>query len=274
MRHISFFSIFMLALASCSQQTSEVKEPSLDSAEQSISDTLTQTESEFIEEAVYDENSGIENESVDSLGYSIFTFKIGSPIEGFEHYKEKDSIIRSYNKWSYSPDAVYTVKEMSGYDGGEADDGCGERDIVVYRDDIKVMTFYDFGCADSGYKETFYFDAKGSIISKKCEEHNGIAYDEEYVYENGETTIYYSRLGDNCSSRPGEKDIYSIIRLSHDTLTTSYQFLNEKDEFDVEYYLVADKGAAVPSMVKEAAKFSRWSGETLNNIKFVKKIGK
>lgn len=89
-------------------------------------------------------------------------FKISTPPEGYEYYKEKDSIICSLNNWSYSPDAVYVVNISEIQVVKDCD--CEDEFAVAYRNGIKVMESYEYFWEDgNGSHDIKYYNPDGSV---------------------------------------------------------------------------------------------------------------
>lgn len=164
------FLLSLFALTSCSQKVAETNDVA-DDATIADADSIAHV----IEDTIPAEADAVDNVENDSvvLGNVIVVaeslihkkrleFKISTPPEGYEYYKEKDSIICSLNNWSYSPDAVYVVNISEIQVVKDCD--CEDEFAVAYRNGIKVMESYEYFWEDgNGSHDIKYYNPDGSV---------------------------------------------------------------------------------------------------------------
>ena len=166
------FLLSMFALTSCSQKVAETNGIA-DDATIADADSIAHMDTVPTEANVVDIAG---NDSVvlgnvivvvaDSLIHKKrLEFKISTPPEGYEYYKEKDSIICSLNNWSYSPDAVYVVNISEIQVVKDCD--CEDEFAVAYRNGIKVMESYEyFYDCSTGSHDIKYYKSDGSVADE------------------------------------------------------------------------------------------------------------
>ena len=258
--------LFIFALASCSQKnagTNDVVDAAvvptdadsvvLANPVPKLADTIAVDSAEidsFVAEDV------IVKDSLDEYGtgvrYRRLKFKIKSPLN--HHYEEVDSIACSFNNWNYAPDAVYEVNITESFDVGS-----GDKEVVAYRNGIKVMVSREGEGEFRYYSETYYY-SDGSVADYKVRR---VIDDKEVYFEDSNTLSLFL----------SEDDQYFFVHLHKDTLSISevVDYFSE-EVINREVYLVADEGTPVPEIVVKAIKSERLCCEKLEKIKFVKKI--
>lgn len=277
MRHIIFSAMLFFMLASCSQQANEYNQTIADSLmslktytlqQESAGSVSVKEEVAVVEtaNAMADSTCGCVHEELsEEESRDLCRFKIGSPIKGYESYREEDSIVCYYNKWTYSPDAEYVIKERS-----ESGEGCGGYNKEVYRNGIKVKESHDSGCGDCGSTGVTYYYADGTVAYENCSRVDNGVETEYYSYEKDHIFSQVRLFTDEVADEDGAP-IFRVVRLSDDTLTICYQLDYNGGEYDVETYLVAEKGEPAPYAVKLASKGPRCPC-VLSGVKFVKRI--
>ncbi len=164
--------LLVLALTSCSQKVATTNDVADDAMSQGDADSLVNINVDTISantitignaeiDSFIAENVIVkESLNEDSFGvrYRRIKFIIDSPLNGYKHFKEVDSIVCSFNKWTYTPNAVYeaNIKEI-------LDEGCSGEDVVAYRNGIKVMESHDYGCGDNSRRSTTYYYSDGRV---------------------------------------------------------------------------------------------------------------
>lgn len=162
------FLLSMFALTSCSQKVAETNDVA-DDATIADADSIAHVDTVPTEANVVDiaESDSVVLGNVIVVADSLIhkkrlEFKISTPPEGYEYYKEKDSIICSLNNWSYSPDAVYVVNISEIQVVKDCD--CEDEFAVAYRNGIKVMESYEyFGEDGNGSHDIKYYNPDGSV---------------------------------------------------------------------------------------------------------------
>lgn len=156
------FLLSIFALTSCSQKVAETNDVA-DDATIADADSIP-AEADVVDNA---ESDSIVLGNVIVVAESLIhkkrlEFKISTPPEGYEYYKEKDSIICSLNNWSYSPDAVYEVNISEIQVVNDCD--CEDEFAVAYRNGIKVMESYEYFWEDgNGSHDIKYYNPDGSV---------------------------------------------------------------------------------------------------------------
>lgn len=276
MRHIIFSAMLFFMLASCSQQANEYN--------QTMVDTLD-TDSAKVEvaagdtaKAVVDSTCGcVREDNSEEEYYEIretCRFKIGSPIKGYENYREIDSIACYYNKWTYSPDAEYKVVTNDQHDPGG-----GYIKTEVCRNGKKIMEKSVEEGGEGKYESLTYYYVDGTV------KHESPAYYRSSIirgtYGSGEYDyhLYEQRYGQKeqlfseicrvTDKVVDENPVLQVVRVTSDrilpdTLTIGYQLLYydydrgycNGEEYDVKSYFVVEegKGEPVSDTVKLAAK--------------------
>lgn len=165
------FLLSIFALTSCSQKVVETNDVA-DDATIADADSIAHVDTVPTEANVVDiaESDSVVLGNVIVVADSLIhkkrlEFKISTPPEGYEYYKEKDSIICSLNNWSYSPDAVYVVNISEIQVVKDCD--CEDEFAVAYRNGIKVMESYEyfFDCF-KGSHDIKYYKSDGSVAGK------------------------------------------------------------------------------------------------------------
>lgn len=298
MRHIIFSAMLFFMLASCSQQANEYNQTMVDPLD--TDSAKVEVAAGDTAKAVVDSTCGcVREDNSEEEFYEIretCSFKIASPINGYENYREIDSIACYYNKWTYSPDAEYKVVTNDQHDPGG-----GYIKTEVYRNGKKVMEKYvDEGGEGKSERLTYYY-VDGTV------KHESPAYYRSSISITGglygpEESDY--QLYEHCY---GKKEqlfreircvtdkvvdgnlVLQVVRVASDrilpdTLTIGYQLLYSDydrgyyngEEYDVKSYFVVEegKGEPVSDTVKLAAKrISSESHIDLDGLEFVE-IGK
>ncbi|MBP5703587.1 MAG: hypothetical protein J6X12_02665 [Paludibacteraceae bacterium] len=165
------FLLSMFALTSCSQKVAETNDVA-DDATIADADSIAHVDTVPTEANVVDiaESDSVVLGNVIVVADSLIhkkrlEFKISTPPEGYEYYKEKDSIICSLNNWSYSPDAVYVVNISEIQVVKDCD--CEDEFAVAYRNGIKVMESYEYFWEDgNGSHDIKYYNPDGSVADE------------------------------------------------------------------------------------------------------------
>lgn len=276
MRHIIFSTMLLFVLASCSQQVHEYN--------QTMVDTLD-TDSAKVEvaagdtaKAVVDSTCGcVREDNSEEEYYEIretCMFKIASPINGYENYREIDSIACYYNKWTYSPDAEYKVVTNDQHDPGG-----GDIKTEVYRNGKKVMVKSVCEGGDGKIESLTYYYVDGT------EKHESPAYDRSSIIMGSYSGEFDYQLHEHYYGQKEQlfreircvtdkvvdgNPVLQVVRVTSDrilpdTLTIGYQLCyydydrdhyNNGEEYDVKSYFVVEegKGEPVSDTVKLAAK--------------------
>lgn len=149
MRLVTAFVLCFFAVVSCSRQSVESMPVSQDVV---VADSVV--------EKMTVENRGRSDSVIRKLGdetvlYITDSFLLGNCDSGILDWKSIDDIARSLNDWEYSESAQYSTNTVE----SEDESGCSGDTMHVYRNGIKIMSYFRESCGDMGsYTYEYYYD--------------------------------------------------------------------------------------------------------------------
>ncbi|MEE1540876.1 MAG: hypothetical protein UF067_00275 [Paludibacteraceae bacterium] len=149
MRFVIVFVSCFFAVVSCSRQRVE-----------SMPVTHDVMVADSVVEKMTVENRGRRDSVIRKLGdetvlYISDSFLLKNCDSGILDWKSIDDIARSLNDWEYSESAQYSTNTVE----SEDESGCSGDTMHVYRNGIKIMSYFRESCGDMGsYTYEYYYD--------------------------------------------------------------------------------------------------------------------
>ena len=149
MRFVIVFVSCFFAVVSCSRQRVE-----------SMPVTHDVMVVDSVVEKMTVENRGRRDSVIRKFGdetvlYITDSFLLGNCDSGILDWKSIDDIARSLNDWEYSKSAQYSTNTVE----SEDESGCSGDTMHVYRNGIKIMSYFRESCGDMGsYTYEYYYD--------------------------------------------------------------------------------------------------------------------